>query len=105
MTPVPSDNKHAKRPAKQKFKAPLGVLPATGFVRLPTILSILPIGPSNWWAGIKDGRYPAGVKISPRVTAWPVESIRTLVEALGAVDDAADESKPLGRSAKGGRHD
>jgi predicted DNA-binding transcriptional regulator AlpA len=47
-------------------------LPDEGFVRLPTILAIFPIGKSSWWAGIKAGRYPRPVKLGPRVTAWRV---------------------------------
>lgn len=29
------------------------------------------------------GKYPAGVKLSPRCTAWRTEDIRDLVEKLG----------------------
>lgn len=55
-------------------------LPETGFVRLPTILRLIPVSRSAWWQGIKDGRYPAPVKLSPRVTAWRVEEIRALIQ-------------------------
>jgi prophage regulatory protein len=60
-------------------------LPDTGFVRLRRILA--PIGPipvskSTWWAGIRDGRFPRGVKIG-RITAWRVEDIRELIAQLG----------------------
>jgi len=58
-------------------------LPETGFLRLASILA--PIGPipiskSTWWAGIKTGRYPKPVKLGPRITAWRVEDIRSLIE-------------------------
>jgi len=59
-------------------------LPDTGFVRLPTILSVFPVSKSTWWAGVKSGRYPLPVKLSPRTTAWPVESIRALIEQATA---------------------
>ncbi len=65
-------------------------LPATGFLRLaqiigdpladPPIPAIIPVGKSTWWAGVKSGRYPASVKLSPRCTAWRVEDIRALIE-------------------------
>ncbi len=58
------------------------VLPPTGFVRLPGILAPtgpIPVSKSTWWAGIKDGRYPKPVKLGPRITAWRVEDIRTLI--------------------------
>lgn len=57
-------------------------LPVEGFVRLPTILEIFPVGRSTWWAGVKSGRYPAPVKLGDRITAWPVESIRGLLESM-----------------------
>jgi prophage regulatory protein len=60
-----------------------GVLPETGFVRLPIILEVLPISKSTWWNGIKDGRFPKPVKLGPRTSAWPVESIRQLVSDFG----------------------
>ena len=58
-------------------------LPATGFLRLRYILAPLgpiPVSRSTWWAGVKDGRYPKPVKLGPRITAWRVEDIRTLIE-------------------------
>ena len=58
-------------------------LPKTGFVRLPSILAPLgpiPVSKSTWWAGIKEGRYPKPVKLGPRITAWRVEDIRSLIE-------------------------
>lgn len=59
------------------------VLPETGFVRLPQILAVYPVSRSAFWAGVKDGRYPAPVKLSPRCTAWRVEDIRMLIENIG----------------------
>ena len=62
-------------------------LPETGFLRLPQILgdtkagipALYPIGRTTWWQGVKDGRYPAPVKLGPRATAWRVEDIRKLI--------------------------
>jgi prophage regulatory protein len=62
-------------------------LPEIGYLRLPQILgnpkknlpALIPISKSSWWAGIKAGKYPAGVKLGPRTTAWTVESIHTLI--------------------------
>jgi prophage regulatory protein len=61
-------------------------LPETGFVRLGRIVGpegVFPVSKSTWWAGIKDGRFPKPVKLSPRVTAWRVEDIRALIEKSG----------------------
>lgn len=54
-------------------------LPETGFVRLPVVLSIIPIAKSSLYAGIKKGIYPAPVKLSERTAAWRVEDIRQLI--------------------------
>jgi prophage regulatory protein len=57
-------------------------LPENGFVRLSTIIKIIPIGKTTWWAGVKSGRYPQPVKLGTRVTAWRVEDIRTFIESF-----------------------
>ena len=59
-------------------------LPATGFVRLPTILKVFPVCKSTWWAGVRSSKFPPGVKLSERVTAWRVEDIRALIKNGGA---------------------
>lgn len=56
------------------------MLPETGFVRLTTILRIIPVGRTTWWAGVKSGRFPKPIKLGSRITAWRVEDIRELVE-------------------------
>jgi hypothetical protein len=66
------------------------ILPETGYVRLsqiignpkadPPIPPIIPVSRSTWLEGVKTGRYPKSVKLSPRVTAWRVSDIRTLIE-------------------------
>lgn len=55
-------------------------LPETGFLRLPSILKIYPIGRSTWWQGVKDGKFPKPIKLGKRTTAWRVEDIRALIE-------------------------
>lgn len=60
--------------------------PQTGFVRLSQILSPagpIPVSKSSWWLGIRDGRFPAPIKIGPRTTVWRVEDIRALFEKAG----------------------
>lgn len=65
-------------------------LPETGFVRLPQIIGdpkatppippVIPVAKSTWWAGVKSGRFPKPVKLTPRITAWKVEDIRALCD-------------------------
>jgi prophage regulatory protein len=64
-------------------------LPPTGYLRLPQILgnrkegipALWPVSKSAWWAGIKSGRYPKGIRLGPKTTAWTVEPILTLIES------------------------
>ena len=58
-------------------------IPETGFLRLPQVLQLIPVSKSGWWLGIKAGRYPQGVKLSPNTTAWRVADIRELIDQLG----------------------
>jgi len=60
-------------------------LPEKGYVRLPQILRVIPIGKSSWWAGVRSGKYPAPVRPSPfgRVTVWRAEDINCLIATAG----------------------
>lgn len=55
-------------------------IPETGFLRLPQILKLIPIGKSTWWSGVKSGRFPKAIKLSERVTVWKVEDIQKLIK-------------------------
>jgi len=57
-------------------------LPEIGFVRLSTILILIPIGRSTWWHKVKLGEYPQPVKLGTRTTAWKVEDIRSLISSF-----------------------
>lgn len=58
-------------------------LPDTGFVRLPQILSLIPISRSAWWAGIREGQFPQGIKLGSKTSVWRAEDIRKLIERSG----------------------
>jgi predicted DNA-binding transcriptional regulator AlpA len=65
-------------------------LPETGYLRLsqiignkkaiPPIPPIIPVGRTTWLEGVRSGKFPAPVKLGPRITAWRVEDIRALIE-------------------------
>ncbi|HZZ78869.1 MAG TPA: AlpA family phage regulatory protein [Gemmataceae bacterium] len=57
-------------------------IPETGFMRLPQVLAIIPLGKTCWWDGVRSGRFPKPVKLSARCTAWRAEDIRELVDKL-----------------------
>ena len=56
--------------------------PEEGFVRLPQILSIIPVSASTWWRGVRSGKHPRPVRLSARTSAWRVEDIRKLIDSL-----------------------
>ncbi|MEE9451867.1 MAG: AlpA family phage regulatory protein [Gammaproteobacteria bacterium] len=62
---------------------PENPLHESGFIRLSEVLQLIPIGKSSWWNGIKTGRYPKGVKLGARTTAWRVSDINQLLKKLG----------------------
>ena len=51
------------------------------FVRLSTILKLLPISKSTWLTGVKSGHFPKSVRLGKRITAWRVEDIRNLINS------------------------
>jgi prophage regulatory protein len=72
----------------------LDTLPATGFLRQtdlvgarerpanggkparPARRGIIPFSQATLWRKVKDGTFPAPVKLSAGVTAWRVEDVR-----------------------------
>jgi predicted DNA-binding transcriptional regulator AlpA len=57
-------------------------IPETGFLRWPEVHSLIPVSKTCWWEGVRSGRYPQPVKLSPRCTAWRAEDIRKLIKTL-----------------------
>ena len=50
------------------------------FLRLPEVLKIYPVGRTSWWGGIKAGKYPRPVHLTPRTVAWYSGDIEALVQ-------------------------
>jgi prophage regulatory protein len=57
-------------------------IPETGFLRLSQVLSVIPLGKTSWWEGVKTGRFPKPIKLFGRCTAWRAEDIRELIKNL-----------------------
>lgn len=57
-------------------------IPETGFLRLPQVLEVIPLGKTSWWAGVKSGRFPKPIKLTEHCTAWRAEDIRELIKRL-----------------------
>jgi len=61
-------------------------LPEVGFIRLKAMLAPhgpIPLSKSTIWQRVKEGTFPAPVKLSPRVTAWRVEDIQAFISNAG----------------------
>lgn len=82
-------------------------LPETGFVRVrqiigdpkakPPVQGVIPVGRTTWWKGVKSGRFPSPIKLSPGVAAWRVADIRALIEQMPGPEPAA----PAGAADRG----
>ena len=57
-------------------------LPIVGFIRLKTVLSVVPVSKSTWHLGVSNGVFPAGVKLSTQIRAWDVDEIRKLIKQI-----------------------
>jgi prophage regulatory protein len=77
--------------------------PNWGFIRLKALLAPigpLPFGRSTFLRGVKEGRFPAPVRIGPNAVAWRVADILELIDRLSAGNDPPenvrrDLKKPL----------
>lgn len=52
------------------------ILPAVGYARAPAVSRVLGIAVSTLWAWNAQCRFPKPVKLSPRVSAWPLADVR-----------------------------
>lgn len=50
----------------------------------PPVSPLIPVSRSTWLAGVKSGRFPKPVRISPRRVAWRKSDIDRLIADLGA---------------------
>ena len=56
-------------------------LPPQGFVRLPTVLKLIPVGRSTIFEMIARGDFPRPVKLSQRVSAWRCEDVIAFIKS------------------------
>jgi predicted DNA-binding transcriptional regulator AlpA len=90
QTQKQTEAERAKRRADRRAKRlrvaaerAAAVLNADGLLRLPEVLAVVPVASSTWWAGVRSGRFPAGVKLGARCTAWRAADIRELLAKIG----------------------
>ena len=57
-------------------------LPATAFVRQTQLIPcVLPFSAATLWRKVKNGSFPAPVKLSDRVTAWKTDEVREWLDS------------------------
>ncbi len=56
--------------------------PELALLRLPQVLARVPVSRSHWLAGVASGKFPAGIKLSDRVTCWRSCDIQNLIVSL-----------------------
>lgn len=68
---------------------PFDALPDSAHIRQSELIQSskspsapLPFSHSTLWRKVKDGSFPAPVKLSDRVTAWQVGSVRSWLESI-----------------------
>ncbi len=62
-------------------------VPAEGFIRLPQVLTLVPIGRSTLWLLVKRGQFPSPRKLCPRVTAWSIDDVREWIRGQNKQPD------------------
>jgi len=64
-----------------------------GFMRLAEVLRTVPISKTRWYDGVREGRYPKGVSLGLRTTAYRVSDIRELCALLAEGKDWRDRNR------------
>ena len=58
-----------------------GKLPASGYIRQSQLAAIVPFSSATLWRKVKLGHFPRPVKLSERITAWEVGSIKDWLDS------------------------
>ena len=45
---------------------------------------LISISRSGWLTGVKEGRFPQPIKLSPKVTVWRLSDIYELIESINS---------------------
>lgn len=51
-------------------------------LRLPAVLDRVPVSRAAWWSGVREGKFPAAIKLGPRTTCWRSSDIDALIKSL-----------------------
>ena len=76
------DQQHVQGPIPAELSAGRAPLFNDELVSVREITSVLKIGPTKWWEGVKSGLYPQPIKLGSRCTRWSRNSIKQLMERV-----------------------
>lgn len=63
-------------------------LPGDALLRVKHVLAVYPVSQSHWFEKVKEGIYPAPVKLGQgKIVAWRVSDIRSLLAKAGQSDE------------------
>ena len=74
--------KKANMQTNKSAAAPHFELADAALWRLPTVLAHYPVSRAHWLAGVRDGRFPAPVRLSARCVAWRASDVLSLISSL-----------------------
>jgi predicted DNA-binding transcriptional regulator AlpA len=57
-------------------------LPKGGYIRINTLIKIIPFSASTVWRKVKSGAFPKPIKLSKEITAWRCDDVIAWMEAL-----------------------
>jgi len=72
-------------------------LPMTGYSRLQQLLPYLPIAKSTVEVWVRQGKFPAPIKLSATVTAWRNSDIHAWLDGLATGQQAAADDPQGGK--------
>jgi prophage regulatory protein len=67
------------KPDDQSVSTPADPL-TDRLMRLPEVLTLIPVAKSTWWKWVAEGNAPSPVHIGPRCSGWRSSEIRRLME-------------------------
>jgi predicted DNA-binding transcriptional regulator AlpA len=60
---------------------------ACGFLRLPQVMQLIPIGKTSIYDKIKKGEFPAQIKLGTKTSVWRREDIDAYIEKMSKAND------------------
>ena len=67
-------------------------LPQQGLVRLSDLMRFVPLGRTTIYKWVKQGKFPAPMKLSPTVVAWRCEDIHAWLKQQCTSQAAANDA-------------